>query len=318
MWLFGPNVVKMEQRGDVKGLAKALRHGDPAISTAAAKALDRVGLPDDPKVRAWHVVVTRNWDAAVSLGEPSIVPLYTLIGSENDELRESAIRSLIAIGLPPATGMICSDDPDPVHLAFRLARSSQCPERDRKLDALSRLLIGCGEPALERLMGFVGVMALDPCEAEFVSVMLGRIGNPRAIQPLRDAMEKCMDLLEAERCMRCAVAYGKGLIAFGPESVAPRGHADQQAQGQQRRDRAYQRAVRHRRSRRALVSRRGYGQLRSGCTPGLPVQREIGRNTSNGADRYRRCRRPIVPCTERLRGGDTPGRRQRSSRHRYP
>ena len=45
------------------------------VARAAAKALDQIGLPADPSLRAWQTVVAGRWEEAASLGEAALEPL---------------------------------------------------------------------------------------------------------------------------------------------------------------------------------------------------------------------------------------------------
>ncbi len=51
MWPFKPNVQKMQESGNVRGLMKALSHKSEDVSSAAAEALRKIGPPGDEVYR---------------------------------------------------------------------------------------------------------------------------------------------------------------------------------------------------------------------------------------------------------------------------
>jgi hypothetical protein len=57
MSLFGPNIYKMEKRGDIEGLSQALRHKKYSFREKAAIALDHIKWnPKDDENKAWDFV----------------------------------------------------------------------------------------------------------------------------------------------------------------------------------------------------------------------------------------------------------------------
>lgn len=78
----------------IEPLAVALRDRDERVRQAAAKALERIGIPVNPQVRAWHAVVMRRWDEAIAIGEAAVEPLVIALKDEEISLRAAAAHSL--------------------------------------------------------------------------------------------------------------------------------------------------------------------------------------------------------------------------------
>ena len=100
MGLFGgPNVEKLEAKGDVDGLAKALSNGDPEGRDAAGKALVGIGGPD-----AVHAIANRmegQNDVAVlesgyvalrGMGDEAGTIMLADLRSATDERKRFAVR----------------------------------------------------------------------------------------------------------------------------------------------------------------------------------------------------------------------------------
>ncbi len=78
MGLFDPNIKKMENKGDIEGLVKALQHDRSSIREKAAFALDRLGWDwkngnDTDKVN--YLAAKKEWDDLTELGGPAVEPL---------------------------------------------------------------------------------------------------------------------------------------------------------------------------------------------------------------------------------------------------
>jgi len=90
MRLFRPNIEKLEQQRNVRGLTEALKDKEAVVREAAASALDRIGVPDDPAVRAWYAVAKKNWAAAGTLGEAAVEPLCSSLKDPDPKVRDAA------------------------------------------------------------------------------------------------------------------------------------------------------------------------------------------------------------------------------------
>lgn len=207
MRLFRPNVSKLEQRGDVRRLSAALKDNEASIREAAAAALDRIGLPDDPVVRAWHAVTRKDWPAAGALGEAAVEPLCSCLRDPDATVRNAAAEALGRIG-QPAVGQL-----------IRLLKDGMREEEARK--AAARALVMIGEPAIGSLcalldepreiglsaqfaaasaLAAIGAAAVEPlgrkllqhrdARAAPIALALGEVGDPRGI-PFLAAALKC-------------------------------------------------------------------------------------------------------------------------------
>lgn len=78
----------------IEPLAVALRDRDKQVCQAAAKALERIGIPVNPQVRAWHAVIMRRWDEAIAIGEAAVEPLVIALKDDEISLRAAAAHSL--------------------------------------------------------------------------------------------------------------------------------------------------------------------------------------------------------------------------------
>lgn len=84
----------------IEPLAVALMDRDERVRQAAAKALERIGIPVNPQVRAWHAVVTHRWGEAVATGSTAIEPLEIALKDEDTSTRAAAAEALGRIGDP--------------------------------------------------------------------------------------------------------------------------------------------------------------------------------------------------------------------------
>lgn len=180
MPLFGkPDVRKLEQKRDIKGLIKALKHKNKGLRDEATEALVRIGeeaieplinelrklLPVGPTVKcSWIAVVLGR------MGEAAIDPLTAAIREEHLGLRVNAAWALGFIGEPAVQPLIkMLSDPDG-------------NVRGLAGVALARI----GGPAVEPL-----TRALTDANYEVrvdAARALGFIRDRRAIEPLRRAL----------------------------------------------------------------------------------------------------------------------------------
>lgn len=83
-----PDIEKMRNKGDVKGLMKALKHESSEIRDPAAEALKEMGWePSNDNERAhyaYYLSMAHRWDELVPLGKPAIEPLVALLKHHRD------------------------------------------------------------------------------------------------------------------------------------------------------------------------------------------------------------------------------------------
>lgn len=186
MPLFGePDISKLEQRRDIKGLIKALKHRKESVRTEAAEALGRMGAeainpligeirkPPYTKVPTWVAV------ALAKIGGPAIEPLIRA---------QAAAASVGNMGLFTKTTMVSG-------LVLRQLRESavkpligMLSDPDANVRGLVSSSLGAlGEPAVEPL-----IAALEDAKYEVrlgAAAALGQICDSRAIDPLRRALK---------------------------------------------------------------------------------------------------------------------------------
>lgn len=89
----------LADRRAVQPLCELLRDPDWRLRRSAAEALDKIGIPDDASVQAWHAVAKEDWERATAIGVPSIEPLCFVITQQTGS-------SLSISGAVRALGMI--------------------------------------------------------------------------------------------------------------------------------------------------------------------------------------------------------------------
>jgi len=117
MGLFGPNIQKMQARGDVPGLIKVLGQSrDTRTQDAAAKALADIG---DQAVLPLIAALTRTsprlrFAASRILGQlgdrRAVEPLIAALYDRDMHVCEAAAQSLRAIGAPEASEALTAHD----------------------------------------------------------------------------------------------------------------------------------------------------------------------------------------------------------------
>ena len=217
MGLFKPNVERLAQKRDVKGLAKALFYEkDPNVRCAAAKALDKIGdiQAVEPLVAALRdtdkYVQKAASQALVQMGEKAVGPLVEVVtgdlgiieyGTKLD-VRRMAAESLAAIAsMTEVDGLIAAFSSADQSVRKFSATALSWNHEARVSDALISLLgdkdyYVCLEAA--KSLGKIGdPRAVEPLievlqsgsPPREVARALGEIGDLRAVQPLIDALE---------------------------------------------------------------------------------------------------------------------------------
>jgi len=186
MPLFGrPDIRKLEQDRDIKGLIKALEHRDESLRREAMEALERMGVeaveplinefrklsPTDPTVKlSWTVA-----EVLGKIGEPAIEPLIAAIREKHLGLRVNAALALGLIGEPAVNPLIkVLSDPD------------------RNIGGLASVALArIGGPAVESLIGAL-TDANDNtrvCAALALGDAAKQTNDRRAVEPLRRALK---------------------------------------------------------------------------------------------------------------------------------
>ena len=94
VWVIG----QIGDEWSVGPLCDVLRDPDGRVAEAAAEALDKIGLPEDPEIEAWHAVAKKDWPRAVGLGSHALEALVIALNNPVPDVRWAAARALGQIG----------------------------------------------------------------------------------------------------------------------------------------------------------------------------------------------------------------------------
>jgi len=186
MPLFGrPDIRKLEQDRDIKGLIKALEHRDESLRKEAMEALKRMGgetveplinefrklSPTDPTVKlSWTVA-----EVLGKIGEPAIEPLIAAIREKHLGLRVNAALTLGLIGEPAVNPLI-----------------RMLSDPDRNVGGLASVALGrIGGPAIEPLIRALTDANdnMRVCAAVALGDAAKQANDRRAVEPLRRALK---------------------------------------------------------------------------------------------------------------------------------
>jgi len=204
MPLFRPNVERMENKRNIKGLTKALRYKDLDVKSAAAEALARIGAPaveplietmneKDSSVRVLAVMTLGRLRDARALE-----PLIQALKDEDREVRSQAVGALVRMGKPAVEQLIQTlKDKDPnvrgdavlilreigdVRAVAPLAEALKDEDKDVRLAAALALgKIGDArvvEPLVQALKDACSIVQMGAADA------LADIGDARAVEAL--------------------------------------------------------------------------------------------------------------------------------------
>ncbi|NLX36445.1 MAG: HEAT repeat domain-containing protein, partial [Chloroflexi bacterium] len=192
--LVKPNIARLEKRGRVKGLIRALRHRDAAVRGEAIMALGRLRAPEavGPLISAMldeqSSVAIMAIQSLGEIGEPSAIEaLVVMLNSGGPERRVAALRALGAIGTEQAFAGIAS-----------VLRGTQTDLDEHAIGALVR----CGPEHLPRLLDLLADS--EPRVSAAATAALRQMGQP--VQAALEEQARSKDQLVAERAVR---ALGK-------------------------------------------------------------------------------------------------------------
>ncbi|MCB0164621.1 MAG: HEAT repeat domain-containing protein [Anaerolineae bacterium] len=203
--LFGPpNVDKLYDNRNVKGLIKALAYQEDAtIRRAAATALGRFGkhtveLPAlvDALVRALQDVDKGVRQAAAealgkSVNQGAIEPLINTLQDPDEAVRQAAATALIAFGVqavPPLVTALDDQASEPMHRAAvaPLVAALKLDDKTTR-QATIKGLEKIGAPAVDPLLA--ALQDSQPVVRGTVATVLGKIGDEKAIRPLLNTLK---------------------------------------------------------------------------------------------------------------------------------
>lgn len=162
MSLFGPNIGKLEKKGDIDGLMLALRSNKIKTRYEAALALERLNWkPRDEAVKAWYLASKGEWQVLRKLCEFAIPPLILGMQDKNENLRRECGAVLAQITL--------SNTQKTVPLLCEILQ--------------------------KELLTDISTFSQGKTEARnYVVKILGEAGDPRAAVPLVQSVQKILDL----------------------------------------------------------------------------------------------------------------------------
>ena len=200
---FGTDVKRLKEARNVQGLIIALKNKDPKVQYDAAEALGDIG--DNRAVEPLATALKNDefsgvrWKAAEALskiGAPAVEALIGALRHENDDVQWKAAVALGEIGDPRAI--------EPLII--------QLCDEDRFVKSHAALALGTiGEPAVKPLL-----RALSEGDGNLrwgAAIALGKIRDPRAIDPLIRALADKYENVRAESASSLAEM---GKPALGP------------------------------------------------------------------------------------------------------
>ncbi len=204
--LLKPNVDKLQSKGDVRGLIKALHDKESAVREAAAEALGKIGDAGavEPLIQALtdgnQNVRARAASALEKIGDSRAVePLIAALDRQDNQLCRRAAEALVRI---------CTSNIEPL---LETLKDISRGYRARSKVALVLGQIGDAR-AIEPLITALKRYQQDVRQA--ATEALGEIGDPRAVEPLIEAL----DQEDAFLCLPVAVALQK---IGDPRAVEP-------------------------------------------------------------------------------------------------
>ena len=140
-------------------LVRALNDEASSIRMGAARVLKKLGwIPERGAEEISYLIALQRWPDITLIGALAVDPLASRLGDLDPAVQAGAIKTLIGIGVPAISSLICLLDGESLH------------------DPVTEALVGIGAPAVEPL-----VQSLD--EVQFRDAAAGvlvRIGQPAA------------------------------------------------------------------------------------------------------------------------------------------
>ena len=202
MVFFGPpDIEKLKNKRDIKGLVNALRHREAAVRKGAALGLadlanaqpgDSIHQSIEPLIKAFEdsdpSVLSAAVQALSAIGQPAVLALISALRAPGEHTREGAARAIGRLGaaaIEPAYLRLAADP------LVTLLRDAVMPVRRAAAWALGRV-----GPRLETAQRSLPMESLTQClrdpsaEVREATVSaLGRFGDGKAIKPLEASLE---------------------------------------------------------------------------------------------------------------------------------
>jgi Fe-S cluster biogenesis protein NfuA len=207
--LFGPNIERMRQDGDVVGLISLLNHKKQKTREQAAQALAAIG---PPAVKPLIAVLQSEdqytcnyaaWALGVIGDDRAVEPLIEALNDTRRSLRRNVARALLVMADPRAIDPLISSLEDPCLEVRRLAiRALGSFGGARAVEALLDYQSShkFSDEIIVSALAKIGQSAVEPLASALgndhysvvgvAAAALGRIRDPRALEPLVSALRK--------------------------------------------------------------------------------------------------------------------------------
>jgi HEAT repeat protein/Fe-S cluster biogenesis protein NfuA len=206
--LFGPNIDKMKQDGDVLGLITVLNHKKQKTREQAAQALAAIGSPAVKPLIAvlgsedQYTCNYAAWALGVISDDRAVEPLIDALEDTRRSLRRNVVRALLVMADPRAVEPLIAALADPCLEVRRLVIRALGSfgggravgplleyQRNHRFtdEEVVGALVKIGQPAVEPLVAALkddhrGVVAV-------AATALGKIRDPRTLAPLLAAIQ---------------------------------------------------------------------------------------------------------------------------------
>jgi len=213
MGFFKPNIEKMEAKGDVEGLTKALTDKDSGVRKEAAEALERLGWkPRDDIEKVYYLIAKREWDDLAGLGGPAVESLIQALKDEDQDVRTGAAEALRKIREPAVDPLIkaLKDEKSDVQgvVAECLGEIGDARAVEPLIEVLMKgwgvwsieedgALVPSG--GIDKGLSLIGERAVEPLIQALkdknpslrarATLILGAIRDARAVEPIIEAMK---------------------------------------------------------------------------------------------------------------------------------
>ena len=201
-----PDIKKMENEKDIKGLMRALKYNnDESIRREAAFAIGKITSPDiqtpETQLNDEKSDLNHRTHRSDDIEVPTVVMLIHSFEDEDWDIRKNATKSLVKIGKPSVEMLIKALKGEKWrvrwHAAETLGEIGDIPAVEPLIKALNDenngvrsnsmiALVNIGEPAVEML---INALKDKKCPIRSnAAEALGEIGDTRAVKPLIKAL----------------------------------------------------------------------------------------------------------------------------------
>lgn len=179
--LFGKNktkqakstIDKMAEQRDIDELSNALMDQNEQIREYAADALEQIGIPDDPSIKAGYLVAKRNFEETLSLGDAAKGPLLLALSHSDAKVQFDASDTLIKIFNADAIQPIIDS----------------IPEMDHRYISNIAILLGKFDDSIAADKLITALKSSDVYVRWVASYALGEIGDSQALSILEEMAE---------------------------------------------------------------------------------------------------------------------------------